>query len=88
VEASTTSRLPRGIFFETERQRWRVRLYKTGEVIHLSYHRSIEDAMEGWIVAKTRQQHAVRRHFTPRTHTISGLLQTLANSLHPQYTFA
>ena len=85
--APTKIQAPKGIYFEAARQRWRVRLYKQGEVIHLSYHRSIEDAMEGWLSAKVRQQHAVRRRFIPRTNDLSGLLQTLAQSLAPQYIF-
>jgi hypothetical protein len=92
MDASTarqpTGCFPKGIFFETARQRWRVRLYKQGDVVHLSYHRSIEDALENWLVAKTIQQHAVRRTFVPSTNTMYGLLHTLSNDLHPHFSFS
>lgn len=88
MEDTPTPLLPKGIYFEDDRQRWRVRLYKEGAVVHLSYHRSLEDAMEGWLVAKTRQRHSHRQHVTPETTTMHGLLRTLSAALRPQYAFA
>jgi hypothetical protein len=85
MEETPTLRLPKGVFFEEERQRWRVRLYKEADVMHLSYHRTLEDALETWLVAKARQKHSRRQHIIPETHTMRGLLRTLAASLHPRY---
>jgi|LWDU01.1.fsa_nt_gi hypothetical protein len=37
--------IERGIWYEETRKRYRVRLYKKGEVIHLSYHAKYEQAL-------------------------------------------
>lgn len=38
--------LPRGIWFEPERHRFRVRLYRRSHVIWLTYHTSLDEAIE------------------------------------------
>lgn len=34
----------KGLFFDPDRKRWRVRLYRGHRVVHLSYHRTEEAA--------------------------------------------
>lgn len=43
-----------GIWFEEERSRWRVRLYKERKVVHLSYHPTFEEAEQ--VADKARQK--------------------------------
>jgi hypothetical protein len=38
--------LPRGVWFETERQRFRVRMYRRSQVIWLTYHLTLEEALD------------------------------------------
>ncbi len=38
--------LPRGLFFDPYRNRYRVRFYKDRKVIYLSYHKSKEEALQ------------------------------------------
>jgi hypothetical protein len=78
--------LPKGIFFEAARQRWRVRVYKQGLVIYLSYHKTLEDALTGWYIAKTRQRFAIRRKSTHHTDSIHNLLHSIQDSLRPEFT--
>lgn len=40
--------LPPGIWYEAERDRYRVRVYKGTTVIHLSYHADYTDALSAW----------------------------------------
>ena len=40
--------LPPGVWYEATRKRYRVRLYKEGEVFHLSYHGDVDEALEAW----------------------------------------
>ncbi len=47
--------LPKGIYFEPLRNRYRVRLYKAGRIIHRSYHKDLEAAEEAYGSAKNIQ---------------------------------
>lgn len=38
----------KGLFFDPKENRWRVRLYRGRNVVHLSYHRSETEAEEVW----------------------------------------
>ncbi len=38
--------LPKGIWYEAQRQRYRVRIYRKDVVQHLSYHETLEEAIE------------------------------------------
>jgi len=40
-----TVSLPRGIYYEPSRERYRVRIYKHNTVIHCSYHKALDDAI-------------------------------------------
>jgi hypothetical protein len=37
--------MPRGLFFDPKRDRYRVRLYRGHAVVHLSYHKNLDDAL-------------------------------------------
>ncbi len=45
----------KGIYFETARNRWRVRLYRGNLICHLSYHDTQEDAERAYEDAKKVQ---------------------------------
>lgn len=51
----------KGIYYEADRNRWRVRLYQGNLICHLSYHDTKEDAEMAYATAKQTQ--AIR----PRT---------------------
>jgi len=44
--------MARGVWYEDSRNRWRVRLYYNGHVIHRSYHKDEEEASETHRAAK------------------------------------
>jgi len=44
--------IPKGIWYEKARNRWRVKLCYDGELIHRSYHKEYEAAVEAWQGAK------------------------------------
>lgn len=44
--------LPRGIYYEHARQRYRVRLYKRGQPVYLSYHPTLEQAIDALSAAR------------------------------------
>jgi hypothetical protein len=67
-----------GVYYEEARNRWRVRLYKDGRVIHRSYHPTEEEAWTTWINAKRKQ--AETKIGPPKIvekPTISNLLDAL-----------
>ena len=41
-----------GIWYESPRHRWRVKLCKDGEIYHRSYHHSFDEALVAWTLAK------------------------------------
>ena len=43
---------PKGIWYEQNRSRWRVKLFCDGVLFHRSYHRSYPDALSAWQNAK------------------------------------
>lgn len=47
----------RGLYFCKRRKRWRVRLYDGHQhVIHLSYHKTREEALDTWLSAAAARQ--------------------------------
>ena len=40
------NRLPRGVWYDAERERYRCRVYRDNSVIHLSYHDSAPEAID------------------------------------------
>lgn len=44
--------MARGVWFEESRNRWRVRLYYNGHVVHRSYHPDEDEAMDVHKAAK------------------------------------
>jgi len=43
---------PKGIWFEINRNRWRVKLFCDGILFHRSYHKNYNDALIAWHKAK------------------------------------
>lgn len=64
--------LPRGIWYEAKRKRWRVRLYSGTKVRHRSYHQTKEQALETWRHESSKTENADLR-------TINGQLKALLN---------
>lgn len=54
-------RLPKGIYYEESRGRYRVRLYKRSKAVYLSYHPTLEEA----VAALTQARQAVKQMRTP-----------------------
>lgn len=44
----TTSKLPKGVWYNPQKGHYRVRLYEGKKVIHYSCHRRLEDALAVW----------------------------------------
>ena len=44
--------VPKGVWFEANRNRWRVKLFCEGQLFHRSYHRSYSNALAAWQQAK------------------------------------
>jgi hypothetical protein len=53
-------RLPRGVFFEPRRNRYRVRLYYCQDVVWRSYHPCLETALEELYKARRHRLQYVR----------------------------
>ena len=47
----------KGIWFEKQRTRWRVRLYYKGHIFHLSYHTDYRDAIETLVTIREQLTH-------------------------------
>lgn len=47
--------LPKGIYFEKQRNRYRVRLYKYRHVVWRSYHNTLHEALNAWAKAVSAQ---------------------------------
>jgi len=69
----------KGIWYEKKRDRYRVRLYRDGELLERSYHRSYEAALAAWERAQSaskpnleKQEAALRRFLYP-PKTYSGI---------------
>jgi hypothetical protein len=44
--------VPKGVWYEKRRDRWRVKLFCDGVLFHRSYHRQFNDALAAWQSAK------------------------------------
>lgn len=62
TNANADEPLPPGVWFEKSRNRYRVRLYFKSQPIHLSYHRTLREALDALSLAKRRQHN--KRHPT------------------------
>lgn len=50
------SLIPKGIYYEAQKNRWRVRLYKGGNVVYLRYFKTYECAFDAYDGAKQTQR--------------------------------
>lgn len=57
--------VPKGIWYENGRSRWRVKILCNGQLVHRSYHREYPDALAAWKVAKTKQRALLRTQAPP-----------------------
>jgi len=72
--------IPKGIYYETSKKRWRVRLYKSGRVVSLAYFKHYTEARQAHIAAKEHQRLSARgktENLTLKTNTTSDLINTL-----------
>lgn len=69
-----TLSMPVGIYFDKQRTRWRVRLYKQREVVHLSYHPNYQLAHETWKLAVIDRESYEPRELTPIPATLTGII--------------
>lgn len=44
--------IPKGIWYEKKRRRWRVKLVFEGVLLHRSYHKEYADALAAWVKTK------------------------------------
>ena len=72
--------IPKGIYYESSKRRWRVRLYKAGTVVHLAYHKSYELARSSYDEAKAIQKESTQQKLEQMdlsTHSVHSLINTL-----------
>lgn len=68
----------RGIWYEPQRQRYRVRIYRGDRMIHLSYHRTQEEAFAEYSEVKDKH---ITTKYDNNLNTIEGQLQALSAGL-------
>lgn len=76
------SSIPKGVYYEVKKDRWRVRLYKEGAVIYLGYFKSYEEAIDAWIIAKDIQEKATPQKTDSielNTDSTNGLITSLTS---------
>ena len=66
-----SSNIPKGIWYEKERNRWRVKLVADGILLHRSYHREYSDALVAWTETK---RNMVRPKLRPGPSLINQFL--------------
>ena len=79
--AKNKTKLPKGIYYERSKHRWRVRLYKAGTVVHLSYYKSFPEALENYQKAKDIQRESKQKkleQMTLSTYDTPSLINTLS----------
>lgn len=78
--------LPNGLYYEKARRRYRVRLYKNGEVIHRSYHRCYNRAVDTLCKAREAAERFVPTATKPKAPTLDNLLHSLLPTTPPSLT--
>jgi hypothetical protein len=68
--------LPVGVWHEKNRNRYRIRLYAQRMVVHLSYHDTLEEALETYPAALAAQREALT-HIPKRINTLSERITAL-----------
>jgi len=48
--------IPKGVWYEVKRDRWRVKLFCDGVLFHRSYHREYDEALLEWQQAKRKMK--------------------------------
>lgn len=69
----------KGLWFETERNRWRVRLYEGRRIKHLSYHYDHHEAVRVFQLARAYEPKPA--HVDPHSTRTRDLLVRLRNML-------
>lgn len=64
---------PRGIWYEPDRKRWRVRIYVRSRVVYLRYYDTLEEALKGYEEARKRQKEI--REALKSTDTMDQILK-------------
>lgn len=79
--AKYKSIIPKGIYYESAKKRWRVRLYKTGSVVFLGYYKDFTASLSAWETAKGIQQLATSKKLEQldlKTENTEDLITTLS----------
>jgi len=75
------SDIPKGIYYEAAKKRWRVRLYKSGTVIFLGYFKSFHSSIAAYEEAKEIQRNAASKKLEEldlKTANTEDLITTLS----------
>jgi hypothetical protein len=72
--------LPVGVWHEKNRGRYRIRLYAQRMVVHLSYHDTLQEALDAYPAARAVQREAMN-YMPQRANTVSERMALLRNSL-------
>ena len=74
------SAIPKGIYYEAAKNRWRVRLYKSGTVVYLGYFKRLAHAYAAYEQAKEIQRNATSKKLEQldlKTENTEDLITTL-----------
>lgn len=74
--------LPKGIYFEADRNRFRVRLYLQQQVVHRSYHRDLRDAIDALRRARDEREE-LRSRRQMRRRDLSSIESQVAALIKP-----
>lgn len=81
--------LPKGLFYEEGRKRFRVRLYHEKRVFHLSYHYSYEEAIATLEAAKNvKRSYKKIDQVKIRSDSVKTLTQSTRNRLRKKNLWA
>lgn len=75
------SDIPKGIYYESAKKRWRVRLYKSGSVIFLGYFKNFAASFGAYHEAKEIQRNATSKKLEEldlKTESTENLITTLS----------
>lgn len=80
----TNRKLPKGIWYEKSRGRYRVRVYSANKVYHLSYHRSLNEAKHTLRKVLDLKQEAEYQCCSIDSTTTQNLLKSLQAVFQPK----
>lgn len=83
----TSHKLPRGVWYEADRKRYRVRLYHNNVCYHAGYYRTLDAAIKAYESLKAKLAEIPktrRRHRDPVEPTATALAKLASHNYNPR----